>query len=254
MSSEGECMWVVTVDARWKTTMEGKWGILLSFTFQNWTKSASFSIYTGISNNLLSDPHAQTVQNNMRDITLGATARPVVSRNSLLKLVLNICLIGLGMLQDVIREGTGVYGNCEVCLIMSKMRSFPQLNWYCTYVPLYNLTDSQQHIRIHIFSHILPHSHTFFLHICWIHLFSHNWQLVVVTSFCNFFLWSINFPPPRSSFIFTCNCPMNRTPPPTWQQDSLLATLFMWGIDYTAWMQTWKAPACDPKLLLYSTK
>ena len=73
-SSGGRYTLLVEADARWKTMMEGKWGILLSFTFQNRTKSTSFSVYVGISDNLLTGPHAQTGQNNMRTIPLGATS------------------------------------------------------------------------------------------------------------------------------------------------------------------------------------
>ena len=44
MSLKGECVMVVDADGIWKRTMEGDWGIPLSFSFQNRTESISFSI------------------------------------------------------------------------------------------------------------------------------------------------------------------------------------------------------------------
>ena len=73
--SSGERRWmrvVVETDGRWKTRMEGERGIPMSFFLQNRAKSISFSMYVGISNNILSGPHAQPNQNNMRIRPLGA--------------------------------------------------------------------------------------------------------------------------------------------------------------------------------------
>ena len=73
MLSGGGYVLVVKADTRYKTMVEGERGIPLSFPFQNRTKSISFSMYLGISNTLLSRPHAQTGQNNRRIIMYGAT-------------------------------------------------------------------------------------------------------------------------------------------------------------------------------------
>ena len=64
MLSGGGCVLVFEMDGRWKTTMEGEWGIPLSFQLQNRTKLRSSTIYVGSTNNILIGPHAQLDQNN----------------------------------------------------------------------------------------------------------------------------------------------------------------------------------------------
>ena len=54
---------------------EGKRGIPMSFRTQNRTNLISLPMYIEINNALLSGPHAQTPQNNMQIIPLGATLR-----------------------------------------------------------------------------------------------------------------------------------------------------------------------------------
>ena len=66
-------MLAVETDARWKSTIEGEWGIPMIFPTQNQTNLISSSMHVVIGSNLLSGPYTQTAKNNTLIVPLGAT-------------------------------------------------------------------------------------------------------------------------------------------------------------------------------------